>query len=62
VTGDAARLVAPGDADALARALEAAVSDDAEVRRRRTLGLEVAARYTWEASARDHATVYRSLR
>jgi glycosyltransferase involved in cell wall biosynthesis len=61
VTGDAALLVPPGDPDALARALEAAVSGDGEVGRRRTMGLEVAARYTWEASARDHAAVYRSL-
>lgn len=61
ITGDAALLVPSGDPDALARALEAAVSGDGEVGRRRAMGLEIAARYTWEASARDHAAVYRSL-
>ncbi len=61
VTGDAALLVPPGDTDALAEALEATVAGGAEVQHRRSLGFEVAARYTWAASARAHADVYRSV-
>jgi glycosyltransferase involved in cell wall biosynthesis len=61
VTGDAALLVATGDDRALGEALEAAVAGGAEVGRRRTLGLEVAARFTWDASAEGHAAVYRSV-
>jgi len=61
VTGDAAVLVPPSDIAALAEALEAMVAGGAEVDRRRTLGFDVAARYTWEASAEGHAAVYRSV-
>ncbi|MGI9022252.1 MAG: glycosyltransferase family 4 protein [Acidimicrobiales bacterium] len=61
VTGDAALLVPPGDAEALAGALVATVAGGAEVERRRALGYEVAARYTWAASAEAHAAVYRSV-
>ena len=61
VTGDAAVLVPPGDIAALAEALEAMVAGGAEVDRRRILGFDVAARYTWEASAEGHAAVYRSV-
>jgi len=61
VTGDAAMLVAPGATDALAEALEAAVAGGPDVDRRRALGFEVAANYTWAASARAHTDVYRSV-
>jgi len=61
VTGDAAVLVAPGATGALAEALEAAVAGGADVERRRALGFEVAAGYTWAASARAHTEVYRSV-
>lgn len=61
VTGDAALLIPPGDPDALAQALEAAVSGGPEGERRRVEGLRTAARYTWEASAAAHAEVYRSV-
>ena len=61
VTGDAALLIPPGDAGALAEALEAAVSGGPEVERRRARGLEAAAGYTWEASAEAHTAVYRSV-
>jgi glycosyltransferase involved in cell wall biosynthesis len=61
VTGDAALLVPPGDTEALAGALETALDGGAEIERRRALGLEVVSRYTWAASARSHAKVYRSV-
>ncbi len=61
VTGDAALLVPPGSADALAEALEAAVAGGPEVDARRSLGYEVAGRYTWAESARAHTDVYRSV-
>jgi glycosyltransferase involved in cell wall biosynthesis len=58
VAGGAALLAPPGDADRLAEAIEAALPGDAD---RRRLGLEVAARHTWDASAAAHAEVYRSV-
>jgi glycosyltransferase involved in cell wall biosynthesis len=61
VTGDAAVLVPPGDADALAGALEALVTGGPDVDRLRRAGPEVAARYTWDASAAAHVEVYRSV-
>ncbi len=61
VTGDAALLVPPGATDALAGALEAAVAGGPEVDARRSLGYEVAGRYTWAESARAHTRVYRSV-
>jgi len=61
VTGGAALLVAPGDVDALAEAMDATLAGGAEVERRRALGFDVAARYTWAASAEAHAAVYRSV-
>ena len=61
VTGDAALLVSPGNADAVAQALEALVAGGAEVDRLRKLGPDVASTYTWERSAAAHAGVYRSL-
>jgi glycosyltransferase involved in cell wall biosynthesis len=61
VTGDAALLVAPGRADQLAEALDAAVAGGPANDERRRRGLERAAAYTWEASAAAHAEVYRSV-
>jgi len=61
VTAGAALLVAPGDVDALAQALEALVAGGPAVDERRRLGMEVAAAHTWAASAAAHAEVYRSL-
>jgi glycosyltransferase involved in cell wall biosynthesis len=61
VTGDAAVLVPPGDADALAGALEALVTGGPDVDRLRRAGPDVAARYTWDASAAAHVEVYRSV-
>jgi len=61
LTGDAALLVPPGDTAALAGALEAAVAGGADVDRCRSLGFDVAGRYTWAESARAHVGVYRSV-
>jgi glycosyltransferase involved in cell wall biosynthesis len=58
VAGGAALLAPPGDVDELARALDAALAGGPAGDERRRLGLEVAARYTWEASAAGHAEVY----
>ena len=58
VAAGAAFLTPPGDDRRLAEALEAAIEGDAD---RRRLGLEVAARHTWEASAAGHAEVYRAV-
>ncbi|MBV8463726.1 MAG: glycosyltransferase family 4 protein [Acidimicrobiales bacterium] len=61
VTGDAATLVPAGDGAALADALDAELSGPpaagATARRRR--GLEIAAGYTWAASAARHLEAYR---
>jgi glycosyltransferase involved in cell wall biosynthesis len=59
VVGDAALLVPPGDIVALTAALDATLSDASAAAVRRLLGLQIAARYTWEASAAAHADVYR---
>jgi glycosyltransferase involved in cell wall biosynthesis len=61
VAGDAALLVAPGDAVGLAEALEASLLGGADVDRRRRLGLEVADRHRWSTTARAHVDVYRSV-
>jgi glycosyltransferase involved in cell wall biosynthesis len=58
LAGGAAFLTPPDDVDRLAAALEAALDGGSS---RRQEGLEVAARYTWEASAAAHADVYRSV-
>jgi glycosyltransferase involved in cell wall biosynthesis len=63
VAGDAAVLVPPGDATALAEVLDSELSRsgaDGTVDRRRALGLSVAAGATWEASAARHMEAYRS--
>ena len=62
IAGGSALLVAPGEPLALAAAIEAAISEDAAAdrERRRSDGLSIAARYTWEASAEGHLAVYRT--
>lgn len=57
----AAMLVDPGDADGLAGVLDMLVRGDAGLAARRQRGLAVAARHTWEASARAHVELYRSV-
>jgi hypothetical protein len=57
----AACLVRPGDDGALTEALAAALEggrEASEVVRRRSLGLSVAARYTWAASVAKHVEAY----
>jgi glycosyltransferase involved in cell wall biosynthesis len=61
VTGDAALLVPPGDADALAQALETLVGGGPDVDRFRRRGPDVASTYTWERSAAAHADLYRTI-
>ncbi|MDQ6725292.1 MAG: glycosyltransferase family 4 protein, partial [Actinomycetota bacterium] len=61
VAAGAALLVTPGRGDLLADALEAAITGGPEAHDRRLLGLAVAARHTWEASADAHVEVYRSV-
>ncbi len=61
VATGAALMVAPGDVAGLAEALDALVSGGPAVEERRRLGLEVAARHTWGASAAAHAEIYRSV-
>ncbi len=61
VAAGAAVLVEPGDADGLAGVIDMLVRGDAGVDARRQRGLAVAARHTWEACARAHVAVYRSV-
>lgn len=56
----AALLVEPGDVDGLAGALDMLVRGDDGLAGRRSRGLEVAARYTWEASVEGHLAAYRA--
>jgi glycosyltransferase involved in cell wall biosynthesis len=58
LAGGAALTVAPGSVGDLAAALDSALSGDGVAERRR-LGLEVASRYSWEASAEAHVLAYR---
>jgi glycosyltransferase involved in cell wall biosynthesis len=58
----AALLVAPGDVDGLAGALDMVVREDAGLAARRTRGLAVAARHSWAAAAASYAEVYRQTR
>ncbi|MBV8305627.1 MAG: glycosyltransferase family 4 protein [Acidimicrobiia bacterium] len=62
VTGDAALLVPPGHADALAQSLAALVAGGADIDGLRRRGPDVASAYTWEASAAAHTQLYRSVR
>jgi glycosyltransferase involved in cell wall biosynthesis len=60
--GPAATLVAPGDVDALAGALEGELAGrgGAAAAGRRRRGIEIAAGFTWEACADQHRAVYES--
>ncbi|MGH9222560.1 MAG: glycosyltransferase family 4 protein [Acidimicrobiales bacterium] len=58
---DAAFLVTPSDVGVLAQALETMVRGGSEVDLRRRRGIELAANYTWEASAAAHLAVYRTV-
>lgn len=57
VASGAAVVTPPGDAPALAVALDDLLRHGRD-RDRRALGLEVAARHTWDATARGHEAVY----
>ncbi len=59
VLGDAARLVPPGDADALADALARLLDDPDQRLELSRRGAERAARYTWEACADGIISLYR---
>ncbi len=61
VAGDAALLVPPGDAPALAAAIRRMLADPALQAAMRARGLERARRFTWEETARRTALVYRQL-
>jgi glycosyltransferase involved in cell wall biosynthesis len=58
VAGEAAVLVPDGDDAALHAALARLLSDPDETARRRRLGLEHTAGFTWEAAARSTVAVY----
>jgi len=59
--GGAALYVEPGDADALAEALEQAIGNEALRARLRTAGLAQAQRFTWEAAAAQLLAAYRAV-
>lgn len=61
VAGEAAVLVPDGDRRALGDALARLLSDPEERARRRRLGLEQAARFTWTAAARRTLSVYEEV-
>jgi glycosyltransferase involved in cell wall biosynthesis len=61
VAGDAALLVDPFDVHAIADAIRRIATDATLVHRLRERGLARASEFTWERSAKSHATVYRSL-
>jgi glycosyltransferase involved in cell wall biosynthesis len=62
VTGDAARLVTPGDAEALAAALRGLLDDPAARARLATLGLaRVRERFAWPAVAAATEALYRKV-
>ena len=61
VAAGAALLVPPGNVAALAGAIDMLVRGDASLDVRRSRGLSIASRFTWEASAEAHIEIYRSL-
>jgi glycosyltransferase involved in cell wall biosynthesis len=63
VAGEAARLFDPGRPEEIAEAVRALLTDRAEADRLRAAGLDRAARFTWEATARATLASYeRALR
>jgi len=63
VAGEAAWTAPPGDAEALAVALEAAVvADEVEAAHRRAAGLTRARSYTWDRAASLHLAAYEAAR
>jgi glycosyltransferase involved in cell wall biosynthesis len=61
VVGDAAILVEPRDASALAEALLVALQDSATRQRLTAAGREQARRYTWPRAGEQLALLYRTL-
>ncbi len=61
VVGDAALLVAPGDATALAAALARVLDDASEAARLRRSGPARAAEFTWDECVNKHVEAYRSV-
>jgi glycosyltransferase involved in cell wall biosynthesis len=61
VAGDAAVLVDPRDADALAERLRAVLRDESLRRELRAKGLARAAEFSWERTARETVAVYRRV-
>jgi glycosyltransferase involved in cell wall biosynthesis len=61
VVGEAADLVAVGDADALAAALARVLGDDDHRARLVAAGRERVAGFTWTAAGQAMATLYRQL-
>jgi len=59
VAGEAAIMVDPRDVDALRDAMEQLIEDEQEAKRRASLGLAQAARFTWGACAEKTLAVYR---
>jgi glycosyltransferase involved in cell wall biosynthesis len=62
ILGDAALLVAPGDAAALARAMGRLLSDGALRVHLRARGHAVAAHYTWDGCAAQTLEIYQGVR
>lgn len=60
VGGDAALYVDPTSAEEIAHAMKRCIEDDALVAERRAAGLRHSAAFTWDATARATAAVYRS--
>ena len=61
VVGDAAVLVAPADTEALADGLSQVLDDPARADSLRALGTENAARFSWDRTASELASLYRRL-
>jgi len=58
VLGDAAMLVAPGDEEAMADALELVLGDDGLQTRLMKAGRNQVARYSWSTCAAELASLY----
>ncbi|MFM8771908.1 MAG: glycosyltransferase family 4 protein [Candidatus Kapaibacterium sp.] len=61
VGGDAALYVDPTNTEEIAEAMKRCIEDDALVAERRAAGLRHSAAFTWDATARATAAVYRSV-